>query len=553
MICRACRRQFGRTSPACPSCGSGRRGGNTTFDLVLADHARVPVVSELTIGRAAGNAVQLLDPSVSRTHARLVPSDRGRGPVLQDAGSSHGTRVDGRRLEGPLTLRDGARIALGDHELTVERRRHQVEAGRTMLVPPGASVVIPSYGEPLGPTGSRKQRVGECPRLRSGYALKRLDASEGSQRWVLKDLVGRQAVRLADADADLLQLLDGRHSIPDLVWEAEQRFGRVGGARLARLLADLGSRGLLAGAPAAAAPARSGKLARLLQPRRKVWTGAGDLIERVYVRGGWLLFTRPVLGAIVATAATGLLAFGYLVMARYGTPFVVARHVGLGGIIFIVGRVLFAMLHEAAHALTMASFGRRVGDAGIKTLLIYPFTFVDTSDAWFEPRRRRIAVSAAGPVCDLFLGGAFSLACLLAPAGTLRDICFQLAFGSYYGALFNLNPLLERDGYQILVDVVRRPGLRRLALEQLRRRLAGGAHESDSRLLGGYALFVLAWMVVTADFAATISLHYLPALTQLVPRPAAWAMLAAIWVGLLAPALGILLPALWLRLGKGRQ
>jgi putative peptide zinc metalloprotease protein len=279
-----------------------------------------------------------------------------------------------------------------------------------------------------------------------------------------------------------------------------------------------------------------------------VWTGAGDLFERVYVRGGWLLFTRPALGAIAATAATGLLAFGYLVMARYGTPFVVARHVGLGGLVFILGRAAFAALHEAAHGLTMASFGRRVGDAGVKTLLIFPFMFVDTSDAWFEPRRRRIAVSAAGPVCDLLLGGGFSLACLLTPVGTLRDICFQLAFASYFGALFNLNPLLERDGYQILVDVVRRPGLRRLALAQLRRRLAGGARESDSRLLGRYALFVVAWMIATAELAAAISLHYLPALTGFVPRPAAWAMLGAIWVGLLAPPLAILLPALWQRL-----
>jgi putative peptide zinc metalloprotease protein len=507
----------------------------------------VPLVRELTIGRAPGNAVQLVDPSVSRIHARISPPGRGGGPVLRDAGSSHGTWVDGRRLNGPLALRDGARVALGDQELVVERRRDDAEAGHTVFVAPGASVVVPSVGtpQPVGSTGPTQPPIGAYPRLRSGYALKRLEAAEGTRRWVLKDLVGQRLVRLTDADAGLLELVDGRHSVADLAREAEQKLGPAGPAKLALLLSDLSSRGLLAGASLPTPGAtEAGRLERLFRPRKKAWAGAGDLFERAYLRGGWLLFTRPVLAAIAATAAAGLAAFAFLVAARYGTPFVVARKIGLGGLVFIAGRLTLAAAHEAAHGLTMASYGRRVGEAGVKLVLIFPYTFVDTSDSWFEPRRRRIAVSAAGPVCDLLLGGTFALCCLVAPAGTLRDILFQLAFGAYYGALFNLNPLLERDGYQILVDVVRQPGLRRRALEQLRRRLAGGGRDSDSRLLGRYAIFVLAWMLVGAGFATALSLRYEPALAAIVPAPGAWALLAAIWVGLLAPPLVIILPSL---------
>jgi putative peptide zinc metalloprotease protein len=507
----------------------------------------VPLVRELTIGRAPGNAVQLVDPSPSRIHARITPPGRGGGPVLRDAGSSHGTWVDGRRLNGPLALRDGARVALGDQELVVERRRDDAEAGHTVFVAPGASVVVPSVGtpQPVGSTGPTQPPIGAHPRLRSGYALKRLEAAEGTRRWVLKDLVGQRLVRLTDADAGLLELVDGRHSVADLAREAEQKLGPAGPAKLALLLSDLSSRGLLAGASLPTPGAtEAGRLERLFRPRKKAWAGAGDLFERAYLRGGWLLFTRPVLAAIAATAAAGLAAFAFLVAARYGTPFVVARKIGLGGLVFIAGRLTLAAAHEAAHGLTMASYGRRVGEAGVKLVLIFPYTFVDTSDSWFEPRRRRIAVSAAGPVCDLLLGGTFALCCLVAPAGTLRDILFQLAFGAYYGALFNLNPLLERDGYQILVDVVRQPGLRRRALEQLRRRLAGGGRDSDSRLLGRYAIFVLAWMLVGAGFATALSLRYEPALAAIVPAPGAWALLAAIWVGLLAPPLVIILPSL---------
>ena len=93
------------------------------------------------------------------------------------------------------------------------------------------------------------------PRVRSGYALKRLDASEGTKRWMLKDLNRNTFLRLSDNDAHLFELLDGTHSLADLIGIAEQRFGAAGAPRLARLLADLGERGYLAGVAGAEADA----------------------------------------------------------------------------------------------------------------------------------------------------------------------------------------------------------------------------------------------------------------------------------------------------------
>jgi len=46
-------------------------------------------------------------------------------------------------------------------------------------------------------------------------------------------------------------------------------------------------------------------------------------------------------------------------------------------------------------------------------------------------------------------------------------------FGGYVAALFNLNPLLERDGYHVLVDLLREPGLRRRAGRRLADVLSG--------------------------------------------------------------------------------
>ena len=529
-----------RRAAFCPSCGASRTGARgAEYDLVLADRTRVPIVRELTLGRGAGSTVQLSEPSVSRSHARITPTSSA--PVLRDLGSTYGTWVDGRKIAAPVVLRDGSHVAVGDAELVVRRRRGDAEAGRTMFVPPGASIVI---GRGPAEAGTR---FGSRPRLRSGYALKRLAAGEGSRRWVLKDLVGGGISRFGDAEAELLALLDGRHSIADLVGAAEHRFGAGGSARLAMLLSDLAGAGLLADSDANETTDGGTRLARLLQPRRRPWPGAGAFFERLYAAGGWRLFTRTGLGIIAAIAVSGMAVFGFLVAVRYGTPFVVAKHVAIGGVVFLVGRLVVAGLHETAHALTLASFGRRIGGAGLKLILIFPYLYADTTDAWFEPRARRIAVSAAGPVSDLTFGGAFSLCCLAAPHGAVRDVFFQLAFGAYLGALFNLNPLLERDGYQILVDVFREPGLRALALEQFRRRLAGGDRGASSRLLDRYGLLVVAWTLVTVCFALVMSLRYERALSAALPGPAVWALLVPIWAALLTAPLALVLPGLMAR------
>ena len=197
-------------------------------------------------------------------------------------------------------------------------------------------------------------------------------------------------------------------------------------------------------------------------------------------------------------------------------------------------------VHETAHGLAMVAFGRRVRRAGLKLLLVFPYAYVDTSEAWFEPRRHRVAISAAGPISDLSLGALFALGCLALPAGTVRDIFFQLAFAAYLGAFFNLNPFVERDGYQILVDLLREPGLRRRARAQLMRRLSGHGRQDDSRCSRATRCSAVAWSALAACFAVGMSLRYESRLVEVAPEPVVWAALAVVWVVVFLPVLVVL-------------
>ncbi|HZH03125.1 MAG TPA: FHA domain-containing protein [Myxococcaceae bacterium] len=88
----------------------------------------VPFVrGEITIGRQEGNTVRLTERNVSRRHARLL---RENGTVtIEDLGSYNGVRVNGTRLDGPIPVRDGDLIQIGDYDLALEREISAADDG----------------------------------------------------------------------------------------------------------------------------------------------------------------------------------------------------------------------------------------------------------------------------------------------------------------------------------------------------------------------------------------------------------------------------------------
>ena len=75
-----------------------------------------PIASnQVIVGRAPDSGVPLLDGEVSRQHARLSVED-GR-VVVEDLGSTNGTRLNGGLLQGPAELKAGDRLAIGGHVL----------------------------------------------------------------------------------------------------------------------------------------------------------------------------------------------------------------------------------------------------------------------------------------------------------------------------------------------------------------------------------------------------------------------------------------------------
>jgi hypothetical protein len=70
---------------------------------------------DVVLGRSPECHVTLEDPLVSRRHARVIID--GESAVIHDLGSRNGVRVNGRRIQEPMRLKDGDRLRLGTQEL----------------------------------------------------------------------------------------------------------------------------------------------------------------------------------------------------------------------------------------------------------------------------------------------------------------------------------------------------------------------------------------------------------------------------------------------------
>ncbi|MGI8903955.1 MAG: FhaA domain-containing protein [Solirubrobacteraceae bacterium] len=87
--------------------------------LLLLDGKRLVVgPAGVTLGRGRDCDVVLKDANVSREHAEIRP--RGGAWVLSDLGSTNGSSLNGRRINGPETVRAGDEIEVGTSVITFE-------------------------------------------------------------------------------------------------------------------------------------------------------------------------------------------------------------------------------------------------------------------------------------------------------------------------------------------------------------------------------------------------------------------------------------------------
>ena len=108
---------------------------------------------------------------------------------------------------------------------------------------------------------------------------------------------------------------------------------------------------------------------------------------------------------------------------------------------------------------------------------------MDTTDIWMAPKRARLAVSFAGPVATLLLASLCSVFIPIIANPSLNAVLFKAAFMCYTIVLLSVNPLLELDGYFLLMDWLEIPLLRSKSLDFVKK----GLWEKLSRERGKFS------------------------------------------------------------------
>ena len=96
-------------------------------------------------------------------------------------------------------------------------------------------------------------------------------------------------LRFSATEAPMLRRLDGRHTVAELLADAERRDGIEGIRVVVSLLADLSANGLLADAAGDEEPAPRSRLGRALQPRERDFARLPGVVDRLYRQAGYLL------------------------------------------------------------------------------------------------------------------------------------------------------------------------------------------------------------------------------------------------------------------------
>jgi hypothetical protein len=86
--------------------------------LYVAGRAETVGAQGAVLGRSRDADVTIDDPNVSRRHAEVRPS--GGSWIVNDLGSTNGIKVNGRRVRGPQSLKQGDVIELGTSQVTFE-------------------------------------------------------------------------------------------------------------------------------------------------------------------------------------------------------------------------------------------------------------------------------------------------------------------------------------------------------------------------------------------------------------------------------------------------
>ena len=350
------------------------------------------------------------------------------------------------------------------------------------------------------------------PQRSSHVVLSGGDVASGIP-YVLKSRITGEYYSVDFYSVTIWWLLDGEHTITQIVGEASGKFGEAAYETVRDSILFLADEGLLDGTE----PEVVSRRLRFVSAFELNWTISEEnpdffmklrRLVKPFVGG-------PGLWAIVILVLSGglLLAPSFLPVLFNKASFEIMGSTIVGFFYYYLLLFPVLIIHELAHAGTLAYYGGlwdvMPGEVGTGLFYFGPMFYVDTSAAWILPKKMRIMVSLAGPLSTLSIGSLLVYVNLI----WHNQLLTVTSFFCFYWMLWNLVPLIETDGYYALMDVAGIPNLRKEAFDYLKsilRKQTNGSEKFTRKqrlFLMGFALFSIAFVVLISYETYVIFLY----------------------------------------------
>jgi putative peptide zinc metalloprotease protein len=424
-----------------------------------------------TLGRIAGHVHELRAAAGETVIRQGEPGDEcflirsGELDVIDESGERERqlARLHAGALFGEAALLTGAPRnatvrAVSDVELLVLGRED-------MLAAMSADVGVTDHLVGMLQARSR-------PHRRAGVELHERRMNDGATVGILKDPVRGKYFWLSYEAMFLWERLDGRHTVRDLTMDLFSEHQVLAPDMVMDILQKLASSGfieLIHIDTHVGAEVGRRRLARRFAPTFDWSMTIGRCDGFFSALYGGLHYLYTPLGAIVV-AAIGLAGFACFLRIA---PSIAGSllHGGMfarAGVALLPLIALAVVMHELGHGLAAKAAGAQVDRVGIGWYWFRPVVAVDTSDAWLAPRAYRMLVDAGGVIVNLLIAGIAGIVAVVAPHNSSTAVlAWIFALWSYVAVLGNLNPLLEYDGYYLLMDWLEKPNLRARSLAWL--------------------------------------------------------------------------------------
>ncbi|OGT53939.1 MAG: hypothetical protein A3E84_00395 [Gammaproteobacteria bacterium RIFCSPHIGHO2_12_FULL_42_13] len=330
-------------------------------------------------------------------------------------------------------------------------------------------------------------------------------AADGQLITTLKNPQTGNYFQLSEQGWFIWRELDGKKTLEQITMNFHQQYQQFKPDFITRMIAELASHGFAyLDASKKAYSIRPGervthsRLYNILNAKYQI-PQPDKKIDFLYQKGLYIVCSKPAFVFSLIISLIGLITF-FFAFNKSLNLFKAVWNIPLWLLAVIVIGMTVRTIRALGEALAVKAFNHEVYHFSIGWRWIGPIAIADLSDMWLAPRWQRTIVNSVGTFIDLMIAGLFSLYAFYTTDGYNALFAWLVALYLYLQFLRSLDPMLDLDGYRILMGLFDVPDLRESAINKLTELRSSGfkdlPHWAKHNL--AEAIFWLSWLTYVA-------------------------------------------------------